>query len=148
MCERNARLKMELPRCLTGLWGADFYRVKPQPGEPVVIKHRYSAMINIELRGLLRERGIRSLLLTGIATETCVESSDRDAYLIDYYVTIVADCCGAASEEDHRGALKRFNRDYGQVVVSGDVIDIWKMDARSASPPRQASPRSEGQVTP
>ena len=139
MRERNARLKMEPPRCLTGSWGADFYRVKPQPGEPVVIKHRYSAIVNTELPGLLRERGIRSLLLTGIATDTCVESSGRDAYFIDYYVTLVADCCGAASEEDHRGALKRFNRDYGQVVVSRDVIDIWKMDPRSGSSPRQAS---------
>jgi ureidoacrylate peracid hydrolase len=146
MRERNARLKMELPRCLTGSWGADFYRVKPQPGEPVVIKHRYSAMINTELPGLLRERGIRSLLLTGVATDTCVESSGRDAYFMDYYVTIVADCCGAASEEDHRGALKRFNRDYGQVVVSRDVIDIWKMEARSGSSPRQAA--ASGPATP
>src|SRR6202048_3666863 len=64
---------------------------------------------------------------------------DTELRIVDYYVTIVADCCGAASEEDHRGALKRFNRDYGQVVVSRDVIDIWKMDARSVSSPRQAS---------
>ena len=113
MRERNARLKMQIPRCLTGSWGADFYQVEPQPGEPVVIKHRYSAMVNTELPGLLKQRGIRSLLLTGITTDTCVESAGRDAYFVDYYVTIVADCCGAASEEDHRGALKRFNRDYG-----------------------------------
>jgi ureidoacrylate peracid hydrolase len=106
-----------------------------------VIKHRYSAMINTELPGLLRERGIRSLLLTGVATDTCVESSGRDAYFMDYYVTIVADCCGAASEEDHRGALKRFNRDYGQVVVSRDVIDIWKMEARSGCRPGRLLPR-------
>jgi ureidoacrylate peracid hydrolase len=128
MRERNARLKMEQPRCLSGSWGAEFYRVKPQPGEHVVIKHRYSAMVNTELPMLLKRYGIRSLLLTGIATDTCVESAGRDAYFIDYYVTIVQDCCGAASEEDHRMALKRFNRDYGQVVTSGDVIDVWRSD--------------------
>lgn len=138
MRERNARLNMEIPRCLTGSWGADFYRVAPQPGEPVIIKHRYSAMVGPELPALLERRGIRSLLLTGIATDTCVESAGRDAYFRDYYVTLVEDCCGAASEEDHRGALKRFNRDYGPVVQSHDVMAIWG-DAANASSTRAAS---------
>jgi ureidoacrylate peracid hydrolase len=129
MRERNARLGMDMPRCLTGSWGADFFEVRPEAGEPVVIKHRYSAMVNTDLKGILQKHGIRSLLLTGIATDTCVESLGRDAYFIDYYVTIAADCCGAASEQDHLGALKRFSRDYGQVVTSADVIAIWNTAA-------------------
>jgi ureidoacrylate peracid hydrolase len=135
MRERNARLKMEQPRCLTGSWGAEFYRVRPKPDEHVVIKHRYSAMVNTELPTLLKQYGIRSLLLTGIATDTCVESAGRDAYFTDHYVTIVEDCCAAASEEDHRMALKRFNRDYGEVVTSADVIDIWRAEPVRHSPP-------------
>jgi len=126
MRERNQRRSVEMPRCLTGSWGADFYAVRPLPGEPVVIKHRYSAMLNTELDGLLKSRGIRSLLLTGVATDTCVESTGRDAYFIDYYVTVVSDCCGAASESDHLGALKRFDRDYGAVVASDEVIGAWQ----------------------
>jgi ureidoacrylate peracid hydrolase len=134
MRERNARLKMEMPRCLTGSWGAEFYKVAPEPGEPVVIKHRYSAMVNTNLPAILRQRGIRSLLLTGIATDTCVESAGRDAYFRDYYVTIVGDCCGAASEQDHNGALKRFSRDYGQVVGSTEVIEVWRGAASRGLP--------------
>jgi ureidoacrylate peracid hydrolase len=80
MRELNARLNMELPRCLSGSWGAEFYQVKPLPGEPVIIKHRYSAMVGTPLLDLLEQRGIRSLLLTGVATDTCVESAGRDAY--------------------------------------------------------------------
>ena len=125
MRERNQRRSVELPRCLTGSWGADFYCVRPVPGEPVVIKHRYSAILNTELVALLKDRSIRSLLLAGVATDTCVESTGRDAYFIDYYVTIVADCCGAASESDHLGALKRFDRDYGAIVTSDDLIGAW-----------------------
>ena len=125
MRERNQRRTVEMPRCLTGSWGADFYSVRPAPGEPVVIKHRYSAIINTELDTLLKSRGIRSLLLAGVATDTCVESTGRDAYFIDYYVTIVSDCCGAASESDHLGALKRFDRDYGAVVTSDDLVATW-----------------------
>lgn len=125
MRDRNARLKMEMPRCITGSWGADFFEVSPEPGEPIIIKHRYSAMVNTNLRQTLERHGIRSLLLTGIATDTCVDSTGRDAYFLDYYVTIVADCCGASCEQDHVGALQRFHRDYGEVVTSDEVMEAW-----------------------
>jgi ureidoacrylate peracid hydrolase len=126
MRERNLRRSVELPRCLTGTWGADFYMVRPAANEDVVIKHRYSAMVNTGLDALLRRRRIRSLLLAGVATDTCVESTGRDAYFIDYYVSIVSDCCGAASASDHAGALKRFDRDYGAIVTSDEVIGAWE----------------------
>jgi ureidoacrylate peracid hydrolase len=65
-----------------------------------------------------------------------VESAGRDAYFRDYYVTLVEDCCGGASEEDHRSALKRFNRDYGLVVNSSDVMSAWE----GIAPARKADP--------
>src|SRR4051812_22673457 len=43
MLERNIRRGLDLPRCLTGSWGADFYLVRPEHGDIVVRKHRYSA---------------------------------------------------------------------------------------------------------
>jgi ureidoacrylate peracid hydrolase len=131
MRERNIRAKREMPRWLTGSWGAEFYAVRPRPGEPVIVKHRYSAMINTELDSLLKRRGIRSLLLTGVSTDTCVESTARDAYFMDYYVTLVADCCGGATERDHLVALERFERDYGAVVTAAEVITAWEAGVRS-----------------
>lgn len=125
MRERNRRKEREMPRCITGTWGADFYGVRPHAGEPVVIKHRYSGMINTELDAVLKRHGVKSLLMTGVATDTCVESTARDAYFIDYYVTLVEDCCGAFNAADHTGALARFDRDYGAVVTADEVIACW-----------------------
>jgi ureidoacrylate peracid hydrolase len=125
MRERNRRRGVELPRCLSGSWGAEFYKVKPQPGEPVIVKHRYSAVPNTGFIPTLKRLGVQSLLLAGVATDTCVESTARDAYFIDYYVTFVADCCAAFDEADHLAALRRFERDYGAVVTSGQVIEAW-----------------------
>ncbi|HEY0567348.1 MAG TPA: isochorismatase family cysteine hydrolase [Xanthobacteraceae bacterium] len=125
MRERNLRTGRDTPRCLTGSWGADFFSVRPTQDDVVVIKHRYSAMINTGLNELLKERGIESLLLTGVSTDTCVESTGRDAYFMDYYVTMVSDCCGAVSDADHSGALARFDRDYGAIVTSDEVINSW-----------------------
>jgi ureidoacrylate peracid hydrolase len=126
MRERDLRVGRRMPRCLTGSWGADFHVIAPRPNEPVVIKHRYSAFANSQLDDLLKRHDIRSLLLTGVATDTCVESTGRDAYFIDYYVTLVADCCAGAAEGDHLMALERFARDYGAVVSSADVIEAWE----------------------
>lgn len=125
MRERNARLGMTMPRCIAGSWGAELCGVAQAEGEPIVVKHRYSAILGSNLREVLKDRGIQSLLLTGIATDTCVESTGRDAYFLDYYVTLVADCCGAASAEDHNATLPRFNRDYGPVVNASEVMAIW-----------------------
>ena len=116
----------QMPKCQSGTWGADFFAVRPRPASRSSIKHRYSAMINTGLDALLKQRGIKSLLLTGVATDTCVEATARDAYFIDYYVTLVQDCCGALDEDDHRTALKRFARDYGPVVTSSEVIAAWQ----------------------
>jgi ureidoacrylate peracid hydrolase len=133
MRERNRRRNVEMPRCITGSWGADFYVVRPTAGEPVVTKHRYSAMMNTELDALLKRHSIESLLLTGIATDTCVESTGRDAYFMDYYVTLVADCCGAFNADDHHGALARFDRDYGAIVSAEDLIAVWRLATRQTN---------------
>ena len=125
MRERNQRRGLVAPRCLSGSWGADFFQVQPEAGDLVVMKHRYSAMLGSPLPALLRERGIESLLLTGVATDTCVESTGRDAYFMDWYVTLVADCCGAASAADHAGALARFDRDYGAICTSAELMAAW-----------------------
>jgi len=126
MRERNRRRGVELPRCLSGSWGAELYRVKPLAHEPVIVKHRYSAVPNTAFIPTLERLGVKSLLLAGVATDTCVESTARAAYFIDYYVTLVADCCAAFDETDHLGALKRFERDYGSVVNSAQVIEAWR----------------------
>lgn len=134
MRERNLRKGREMPRCQTGTWGADFYGVQPRPGDAVVVKHRYSGVINTELDAVLKRHGVKSLLMTGVATDTCVESTARDAYFIDYYVTLVEDCCGAFNDADHKGALARFDRDYGPVVGAADIIACWeRLPARAAA---------------
>jgi ureidoacrylate peracid hydrolase len=138
MRERDLRVGRRMPRCLTGSWGADFHVVAPRPNEPVVTKHRYSAFATLQLDDLLKRRHIRSLLLAGVSTDTCVESTGRDAYFIDYYVTLVADCCAGATQRDHCVALERFERDYGAVVNSADVVEAWERSGALATRPLAA----------
>src|ERR1700730_7523100 len=80
------------PVCVANSWGADFFAdVRPLATEAIVTKHRYSAFHNTDLETILRANGIRTVVLSGCATNVCVETSAREAFLRDYYVVIAED---------------------------------------------------------
>ncbi len=66
-------------------------RLKPQAGDIVIEKPRYSAFYNTALDSMLRARGIRSLAFCGIATNVCVESTLRDGYHREYFGVLIED---------------------------------------------------------
>jgi ureidoacrylate peracid hydrolase len=112
--------------CEPDSWGGSFYGgVEPVEGEPVVIKHRSSAFHSTDLDLILRSHGIRSLILTGVATDVCVESTARNGFFNDYYIILVSDCCATYSVEDHEHTLKTIDRYFGQVISSKEIIKCW-----------------------
>jgi ureidoacrylate peracid hydrolase len=66
-------------------------RLKPQPGDIVIEKPRYSAFYNTALDSMLRARGVRTLAFCGIATNVCVESTLRDGYHREYFGVLIED---------------------------------------------------------
>lgn len=111
--------------CQTGSWGADFYEVSPEPDDIVVVKHRYSAFAGTDLDLVLRTAGITSLLLTGVATNVCVESTLRDGLFADYHVTLVADCSAAYSQEAHDWTISTVDSLFGVAVDSEQIAGAW-----------------------
>lgn len=111
-----------VPVCVEGTWGVEFYQVHPTPADRVVIKHRYSAFIDTDLDVILRSRKVSSLLLAGIATNVCVESTARHGFMKDYQVTLVEDCCAAASLEEHQGTLLNISKFFGDVAKADTVL--------------------------
>src|SRR4029078_8041309 len=76
-----------------GSWGAEFCdECAPLPGEPIVTKRRPSAFFHTNLDQLLRERGIRTVVLIGEQTPGCIEATYRDAAQHDYYNVLIEDC--------------------------------------------------------
>jgi ureidoacrylate peracid hydrolase len=70
--------------------------LKPQPGDVVVEKQRYSGFAGTRLDIVLKTYGIKYLIFTGIATNVCVESTLRDAYFLDYWPILVSDAVNNA----------------------------------------------------
>lgn len=111
--------------CAEGTWGADPYRIEPQPGDVVVEKHRYNAFTRTPLDETLTDMGRRSLLFCGVTSNTCVETTLRDAVCRDYLVTLVEDCCGAYSAEAHARAVGSVVAGFGIVARSAEILSAW-----------------------
>ncbi len=124
-----------IPVCAENSWSGDFYgEVRPLPGEPIVTKHRYSAFYNTDLDTILRANGIRTVVLTGVVTNVCVETSAREAFVRDYYVALVKDGTAAYSRAEHEMTLANIDRFFGEVTSIAELQSLWpprnRADAR------------------
>jgi ureidoacrylate peracid hydrolase len=124
---RRGGLYTEVPLCKEDSWGAEIVdELAPRPGEAVVRKHRYSAFIDTPLQALLRNRGAKTILVTGVGTNGCVESTARDGFMLDHYTVTIADCCTTYWPESHERSLKELDLLFGEVRTSDDVVGAWK----------------------
>jgi len=125
--ELRLRRSPNKPRwCEPGTWGADFYYVAPQSGEVVITKHRYSGFIETDLDLILRSQGIASLIMTGVASNNCVECTARDGFMKDYYIVFVDDCTAATNSTIHAATLANMESLFGIVVQSAQVLAEWR----------------------
>jgi len=127
--ELNGRRLKDAPYCLKGTWGAELYEIDAQPGEEIVVKHRYSGFHNTNLDLVLRSRGIQTVILTGVATNACVESTARDVYMHDYYLVFVSDCAATTSQAAHDATLANIDQFFGQVAPSEEIVKAWGVTA-------------------
>jgi ureidoacrylate peracid hydrolase len=116
----------DYPVCEKNEWNGAFYKLKPQPGDVIVNKHRYNAFYQTDLDLILRAKGIRTLIMTGVATNVCVETTAREGFMRDYYIVFLRDCTATMSEELHNSALKNISLFFGDVVGFEDVIKCWE----------------------
>jgi nicotinamidase-related amidase len=92
-------------------------------GDEILIPKTSSGVFNsTNIDYLLKNLGIRYLVISGIMTDQCVDMAVRDAADRGYYVTCVSDACCAASPERHDGALKAFGG-YCWVTDTATVIE-------------------------
>lgn len=112
--------------CRKDTWGSELTGVAPLPDEPVVIKHRYSGFINTRLDSVLRTFKVETLIMTGVSTNVCVESTARLGFMLDYNIVFLSDCTAAYSQAEHEGALRNMASNFGLVTTADEVIGAWK----------------------
>jgi ureidoacrylate peracid hydrolase len=110
-------------------FGEDFYQpIAPDKDDIVVTKHRFGAFVNTQLDQILRSNGIKTVIITGVLTEVCVETTAREALDYDYYVVIPEDCTATTSQQRKDASLDTLGRHFGTITTSSQIIDILKND--------------------
>jgi ureidoacrylate peracid hydrolase len=118
---RNAVLVPE------GLWGSEpFDGLVPKADDTVIIKHGYSAFIGTDFLNILEKASIETLIITGVATNICCETTIRDGCCAGYYIIAPQDCLCTYSRIDQERSLADIDTLYGIVTTSQEIIECWK----------------------
>lgn len=108
--------------------GIEFYSeiTPPLSNEYVITKWDYDAFENTDLDLLLRCNSIRTLLLTGFATNVCVESTARHGFTKGYYVVLISDCTDAYTQHEYDATVFNIKTYFGKVSSSEKIIKVWE----------------------
>lgn len=98
--------------------------VAPLPGELVLNKTSSGTLNSTMLDQTLRNLGVQSLVICGVTTDVCVETTARDAADRGFQVVIAEDACTAFSPELHRAALQAFSLAFGRVRPTAEITRL------------------------
>lgn len=133
---RHALLDDEPPGIM-GTWWSDNLRASdpqseivddllPLPDEKVVRKTRYSAFLGTDLEHLLRSKDIERLVITGVMTHLCCESTARDAFMRDFEVFFVMDGTASSDDDLHESSLRCLTDGFVIPVTTEEVLGCMK----------------------
>ena len=129
LAEMHMRRGLGKGPCIGDSYGALFVdEVRPvdTPNEIVLTKHRFSGFWGTSIDLILRSNGIKTLVMTGIVSEVCVNSTARDGFFRDYDVVVAGDCAASFSKARHDACHSLFARSFGVVAPSSDIANAWQ----------------------
>ena len=120
--------KRKVPPALRGTWDAEILdEMKPFINErsEVFRKNRFSCFFQTNFEVLLRSKGIDTLIITGVSTPVCVETTVRAAYMRDFDLLILEDCVGYFDDDAQRASLKVMGFYMGLVLPLEDLLGMF-----------------------
>ena len=116
---------MEAGALVIGSWGAQIIEeLTPHKDDHLVLKKAYGGFFRTSLDRMLRNLGIHTLFMTGVATNYCVETTTREAVGYGYDVIMISDATGTYDPEGHQATLKVIANGFGDVMTTEQVIQL------------------------
>jgi len=100
--------------------------IKIESKDVVLPKKRYSAFFETDLDAFLRSRGIQDLVISGVMTNLCCETTARDAFMRDYRVFFMIDGTATGSSELHLATLKNLGFGFAYLITCDELIQMLK----------------------
>ncbi|CCA92002.1 cysteine hydrolase family protein [Novosphingobium sp. PP1Y] len=105
--------------------GADYYRLYPEAGDIEIEKLLFDSFHGTDFDDQLKVRGIETLVMTGVTTECCVDSTARGAFHRGYNVFVVSDACAAYEPDLHIASLKVMQKNLALLTTCSDLVEAW-----------------------
>ncbi|KAI4183145.1 MAG: hypothetical protein L6R41_005558 [Letrouitia leprolyta] len=90
---------------------------------PIIHKNTYDAVINTNLADVLKELGTERVVVCGVMTNCCVDTTARSVFNRGFETWLVSDACGTTTKEQHEGALDGFRFAYGEPMKTAEVLE-------------------------
>jgi len=120
----------EGPICIEGTKGAEIIsELGPQKEERVFVKHGYDGFTGNDLDICLKNKEIVSLIMSGTATNTCVDATLKHGFHLGYYIVVGSDITSTLTEGAQDMYLKSFSRHYALIATSKEVANIWGIES-------------------
>ncbi len=88
----------------------------------VLIKNKYSAFINTNLEEILRKKTIKQVLITGVMSHLCCESTAREAFMRNFEVFYIIDGTATYTELLHKGTMFSLAHGFAECLTAKDVM--------------------------
>ncbi len=97
--------------------------LKVEKGDILLDKDRYSAFFGTPLDLILKEKGVKTIIITGLASNVCCESTAREGFFLSYRVIFVDDLNVTLNDEMHHWAVENIRLVFGYVLSSNQLLE-------------------------
>lgn len=133
--KQNAKIKIKSSKvpislCSPKTWGFEYYKIRPKKGDIKIIKKSYDAFSNPKLENFLKKRKIKNLIITGVYTAVCVDTTLRTGFTKGYNIIVPKDLVSMVKEKlyQHNAAIDVWSTIFAHVANSKDIVKIWKKE--------------------
>ena len=106
--------------------------LRPQPDETIILKMYHDPFSDTDLADVLRSRGIETIVLSGLTTESGIWATARRAPAEGFYAIIAGDCVASTRQQFHSDALRQLGTRF-DVLSTDDVLAVWSTESSTSS---------------
>lgn len=121
---KNAKLLIKDALCSPNTTGFNYYKIKPKKGDLQIIKKSFDAFSNPRLEQFLKKKRIKNLILIGVYSAVCVDTTIRSGFTRGYNIIVPRDLISTRRKEEI-AAINVWRENFAHLTNSNEILTIW-----------------------